>query len=180
VCIAYRKIEEWKTVEINFKEYQVANLPFIQFFEDCKYRLVVMREKSTDPQLDLFSGDNFIYRCILTNDHESSEKEVIEYYNQRGSAEKNFDIMNNDFGWKHLPCSDMEYNTVYLIMTAIIKNFYQYMLQKISKFFKNISPTTRLKRFIFRFISVAGRWVYQNRQWKLRLYTDRPYERLSA
>ena len=85
-----------------------------------------MREKSDDPQLDLFTGDHFIYRCILTNDHESPEKEVIEYYNQRGGSEKNFDILNNDFGWKHLP------------------------------------------------------WVHQNRGWKLKLFTDRPYERLAA
>ena len=175
-----RHIEKWETVEINFKEYQVATLEFTQFFEDKNYRLVVMREKSTDPQLDLFTGDNFIYRCILTNDHESTEKEVIEYYNQRGSAETNFDVMNNDFGWKRLPSSDMESNTVFLIMTAIFKNFYDYFLPRISKYFKTISPKTRLKRFIFRFISVAGRWVFQNRQWKLRLYTNRPYERLAA
>jgi len=175
-----RQIPKWDTVEINFKEYQVSSLKFTQFFEDKNYRLVVMREKSTDPQLDLFTGDNFIYRCILTNDHESSEKEIIEYYNQRGASETNFDVMNNDFGWKHLPSSDMEPNTVYLIMTAIFKNFYDYILPKISKVFKNISPTSRLKRFIFRFISVAGRWVYQNRQWKLKLYTRRPYERLAA
>jgi hypothetical protein len=175
-----REIEKWETVEINFKEYQVASLKFTQFFEDRNYRLVVMREKSDDPQLDLFTGDNFIYRSILTNDYESTEKEVIEYYNQRGASEKNGDVMNNDFGWNHLPCSDMPYNTVYLIMTAMIKNFYLYILSGISKVFKNISPTTRLKRFIFRFICVSGRWVYQNRVWKLRLFTDRPYERLVA
>ena len=175
-----RHIEKWETVEINFKQYQVATLKFTQFFEDKNYRLVVMREKSTDPQLDLFTGDNFIYRCILTNDHESSEKEVIEYYNQRGSSETNFDVMNNDFGWSHLPSSDMEPNTVYLIMTAMFKNFYDYFLPRISQYFKNIPPTTRLKRFIFRFISVAGRWVHQNRGWKLKLYTNRPYERLAA
>jgi len=174
-----RQIEKWETVEINFKKYQVATLSFTQFFEDRKYRLVVMREKSDEPQLDLFTGDNFIYRCILTNDHKSSEKEVIEYYNQRGGCEKNFDVLNNDFGWKHLPCSDMPYNTVYMIITAMIKNFYLYILPGISKFFRNISPTTRLKRFLFRFICVAGRWIYQNRGWKLRLYTNRPYEKLS-
>jgi len=173
------QIDDWETVEINFKDYQVASLKFTQFFEDKNYRLVVMREKSDDPQLDLFTGQ-FIYRCILTNDHEFSEKEVIEYYNQRGASEKIFDIQNNDFGWNHLPCSDMNYNTVYMILTAMLKNFYQYITQNISKIFKDISPTTRLKRFIFRFICVAGRWVYQNRQWKLRLYTDRPYERLAA
>ena len=175
-----KEIEEWKTVEINFKEYHVSTLKFTQFFRDRNYHLVVMREKSNDPQLDLFAGDNFIYRCILTNDHDSSEKEVIEYYNQRGTSEINFDVMNNDFGWKHLPSSEMKNNTVYMILTAMLKNFYQYIVSKISQYFKNISPTTRLKRFIFRFITVSGCWVYQNRQWKLRLYTNRPYDRLVA
>jgi len=174
------QIKDWKDIEINFNTYQVATIKFTQFFEDKNYRLVVMREKSSDPQLDLFTGDNFIYRCILTNDHNSSEKEVIEYYNQRGASEKNFDVQNNDFGWKHLPCSDMHHNTVYMILTAMIKNFYLYIVQNVSKFFNDISLKTRLKRFIFRFISVPARWVFQNRQWKLRLYTDCPYERLSA
>ena len=62
------QIKDWKDVEINFKNCQVATIKFTQFFEDKNYRLVVMREKSSDPQLDLFTGDNFIYRCILTND----------------------------------------------------------------------------------------------------------------
>jgi hypothetical protein len=78
-------------------------------------------------------------------------------------SEKIFDIQNNDFGWKHLPCSDMNYNTVYLIMTAMIKNFYSYLAGKVSLVFKDIKPATRLKRFIFRFISVAGQWVYRHR-----------------
>jgi hypothetical protein len=172
-----RQIEQWQTVEINFKEYQVASLEFTQFFADRKYRLVVMREKNDDPQLDLFDG-KFIYRCILTNDWDSSEKEVIEYYNQRGSSEKIFDIQNNDFGWRHLPCSDMKHNTVYLIMTAMVKNFYCYFVGKVSKVFTDILPTSRLKRFIFRFICVPGRWIYRSRRWILNLYTDRPYERL--
>jgi hypothetical protein len=172
--------EEWQHVEINFKEYKVASLPFTQFLADCNYRLVVMGEKSNERQADLFFGDNCIYRCILTNDWESTEEEIIEYYNQRGSSEKIFDIQNNDFGWRHLPCSDMNHNTVYLILTAMIKNFYNYIVRKVSKVFTDILPTSRLKRFIFRFICVPGRWYYRGRQWTLGLYTDRPYEKLFA
>ena len=112
------KIEDWQTVEINFKEYQVASLEFTQFFAERHYRLVVMREKNDDPQLDLFDG-KFIYRCILTNDWESTEEDIILFYNDRGGSEDIFDVMNNDFGWKHLPCSDMHHNTVFLIMTGI-------------------------------------------------------------
>ncbi|MDR0794606.1 MAG: transposase, partial [Tannerella sp.] len=162
------------------KKYKVASLPFTQFLEDRRYRLVIMGEKSDDRQADLFYGDNCIYRCILTNDWDSTEQEVIEYYNQRESSEKIFDIQNNDFGWGHLPCSDMHHNTVYLILTAMIKNFYNYIVRKVSKVFTDILPTSRLKRFIFRFICVPGRWYYRSRQWTLGLYTDRPYEKLFA
>jgi hypothetical protein len=173
-----RQITDWKTVEINFKEYQVVSIPFTRFLADRNYRLVIMREKTGDPQLDLFEGEKFNYRCILTNDHQSSEKEVIEYYNQRGASEKTFDIQNNDFGWNHLPTSDMAANTVYLILTAMLKNFYNYLVEKVSVVFTDILPTSRLKRFIFRFIAVAGRYVYRGRQWILQLYTNRPYDML--
>jgi hypothetical protein len=171
-------VKDWQQEEINFIQYQVASIEFTQFYAEKHYRLVIMREKNKDGQLNVFSGDNFNYRCILTNDWESTEKVVIEYYNQRGASEKIFDIQNNDFGWNHLPCSDMNHNTVYLILMAIAKNFYNYMIQLVSMVFEDIKPTSRLKRFIFRFISVSGKWVYQSRQWKLRLYTDRPYEKL--
>jgi hypothetical protein len=173
-----RQIIDWQTVEINFIKYQVTSIAFTNFLADRNYRLVIMREKTGDPQLDFFEGEKFNYRCILTNDHKSSEKEIIEYYNQRGASEKTFDIQNNDFGWRHLPTSDMATNTVYLIITAMLKNFYNYLLQKVAKVFTDILPTSRIKRFIFRFIAVAGRYVYRGRQWILQLYTDRPYEKI--
>lgn len=174
------QISDWEKVEINYKSYEVASIAFRRFFEDRNYRLVVMREQSDDTQLDLFTGDNFIYRSILTNDHESSEKEIIEYYNMRGASEKLFDIQNNDFGWGRLPTSEMNSNTVFLILTAMMKNFYNHIIKKVSEVFTDIPIVSRMKRFIFRFICVAGKWVRQSRQWKLRLYTERPYEKLVA
>jgi hypothetical protein len=180
LCDRIREIpqEEWEDIEINFKGYKVCSLPFTQFLEDRQYRLVVMGEKSDVYQPTLFFGDNCIYRCILTNDWDSTEKEVIEYYNNRGGSEKTFDIQNNDFGWGHLPCSDMNHNTVYLILMAMIKNFYNYIIGKVAKVFTDLLPTSRLKRFIFRFICVPGRWYYRGRQWTLSLYTTRPYEKV--
>jgi hypothetical protein len=173
-----RHIADWKTVGINDKEYQVASIPFTGFLQDGRYRLVVMREKTGETQLDLFEGEKYAYRCILTNDKAGTEKEIIEYYNQRGAGEKTFDIQNNDFGWNRLPTSDMSSNTVYLIITAMLKNFYNHLVRKVSEVFTDILPTSRLKRFIFRFISVPGRYVYQGRQWILQLYTDKPYEKV--
>lgn len=165
-------------MEINYKYYEVASIPFTQFFGDKNYSLVIMRKKSGDNQVDMFTGDAFVYRSILTNDWQSTEKEVIEYYNQRDSSEKLFDVMNNDLGWKNLPCSFMNENTSFLVIMAMVKNFYNYFIQKVATVFEDIMPTTRLKRFIFRFISVAGKWIYSGRQWVLKLYTNKPYDAL--
>jgi hypothetical protein len=172
------KITGWQNAEINFKAYQLASIPFTNFLAERNYRLVIMREKTDDSCVDLFEGEKFNYRCILTNDRTSTEKEIIEYYNQRGNSEKLFDIQNNDFGWRRLPTSNMAANTVYLIITAMLKNYYTYLLKKVSAVFTDILPTSRLKRFIFRFIAVSGRYVYQGRQWTLQLYTQRPYDSL--
>jgi hypothetical protein len=173
-----RQTTDWQTVEINFINYQVTSIPFTRFLAERNYRLVIMREKTNDPQLDLFEGEKFNYRCILTNDWTSTEKEIIEYYNGRGSSEKIFDIQNNDFGWNHLPTSNMNSNTVYLIITAMLKNFYNYLVEKVAKVFTDILPTNRLKRFIFRFITVPGRYVYRGRQWIMQFYTARTYEKV--
>ena len=168
-------ITNWKTVEINYKNYEVASITFTQFYKNRNYRLVIMREKGADNQLDMFTQDNYIYRSILTNDHQGTEKEIIEYYNARGASEKIFDEMNNDFGWKHLPFSFLNENCSFMIITAMIKNFYNYFIAMVAEKFDNINPTTRVKRFVFRFITVAGRWVYQGREWILKLYTNKPY-----
>jgi hypothetical protein len=81
----------------------------------------------------MFTGDTLIYRSILTNDWQSTEKDVIEYYNQRGGSENLFDVMNNDFGWKYLTCTFMNENIVNLIIMAMSKNSYIYFVEKISK-----------------------------------------------
>ena len=173
-----REITDWTEVEINYKIYHVASITFKQFDADKNYRLVIMKEKTNNTQIDVFTQDTFSYRTILTNDQESSEKQVIEYYNDRGTSEQIFDQMNNDFGWKHMPFSFLNENNTFMIITAMIKNFYNYFVAIVAKTFQGINPTTRLKRFVFRFISVAGKWVYQGRRWCLKLYTNKPYEQL--
>jgi hypothetical protein len=173
-----QEISDWKEVEINYKQYQVASMKFNQFMEEKEYRIVVMREKTNNTQINIFTQDTYKYRLILTNDWENTEKEIIEYYNNRGTSEKIFDVMNNDFSWKKMPFSFLNENNTFMIITAMIKNFYNYFVDLVSKTFDNISPTTRLKRFVFRFITVAGKWVYQGRSWILKLYTKQDYNQL--
>ena len=169
------QVEDWQEIELNFKKYEVASITFKQFYEERNYRLVIMREKTNSPQMDLFTKDTMKYRTILTSDWDSSEQEVIEYYNQRGKSEKVFDVMNNDFGWKRLPFSFLDQNGTFMIITAMIKNFYTYFINIVSEKFEDLKPTSRLKRFVFKFITVAGQWVYEARQYKLRLFSDKPY-----
>jgi uncharacterized protein (DUF1330 family) len=86
-----RAIRNWEEVRINFKNYEVASIEYQPFGQkDKTYRLVIMREPNKTGQMDLFTGDSMKYRSILTNDRESTEQGVIEYYNKRGSSEKIF------------------------------------------------------------------------------------------
>ena len=145
---------------------------FNVFLSDWHLRLVVQRTKiNTESGEQLLPGMGYIYRALLTNDHESTEEEVIEKYNQRGASEKNFDVQNNDFGWKKLPFSKMEENTVFMLITSMLKNFYQHLLSKVSGIFPSIDMKSRLKRFIFSFIAVPTKWVQIARQRTLNIYT---------
>ena len=54
-----------------------------------------------------------------------------ESYNLRGGKERIFDDMNNGFGWARLPKSFMAENTVFLLLTAIIRNFYKFLMGRL-------------------------------------------------
>lgn len=172
------EITDWTQVEINFENYEVASIPFISFLEQENYRLVIQRQKRhCEEPADLFEGQ-YTYRCIVTNDHLSTEKEVILFYNARGASEKIFDKMNNDFGWKNLPCSFLKENTVFLLITAMAANFFTYIVSKVAKVFKDITNGSRIKRFIFRFIAVPAKWIKTGRQEVLNIYSTKRYDLL--
>lgn len=169
----------WKDVEINYEKIQVASFRFKEFMEDSNLRLVVQRTevKSKEDETDLF-GKRYVYRAILTDDWEKSEEEVVRFYNARGASERNFDMQNNDFGWKHLPFSFMKENAVFLLVMAMAKNFYLYIVEKLSgKGVEGLSPTSRMKRLLFTFVIVPAKWVKTGRRWILNLYTKKTYYR---
>jgi hypothetical protein len=86
--------------------------------------------------------------------------------------------MNIDFGWKRMPFSFLNENNTFMTITAMIKIFYTYFVGLASSIFENITPTTRLKRFVFRFINVACKWVHQGKGCVLKLYSKAPYEQI--
>lgn len=172
------QIEGWEEVEINRKNYQVASIEYAPFGGEKTYRYVISREKTKSAQGDLFTGDSFKYRAILTNDREMGDLGVIRFYNARGNSERLFDEMNNDFLWKKMPFSFLEQNTVHLLVMAICRNLYHFLLSKISEKTGFVKSNFRLKRFIFRFMTVPAKWIKRGRQWILKLFTDKAYHPL--
>ena len=170
-------IQNWQSTEINYQRCDVASIEYQPFGLKRTYRLVVQRTIVEDGQMDLFNG-KYVYRSILTNDLQHSEQQIIEIYNQRGARERDFDQLNNDFGWKHLPCSFLNQNTVFLILMAICKNIYTAFLKQVCSIFTSLTPTSRIKRFLFSFINVPAKWIYSGRQWHLKLFTKLPYDKL--
>lgn len=169
------EISRWETVTIGMKDYEVASIEYAPFGGEKTYRYVIAREKNSDGQGNLFTGDDFTYRAIMTNNEEMSDKEVVEFYNDRGESERLFDEMNNDFLWKKMPFSFLHENTVFLVMMAICRNLYHFLIEFISRKLDFIKPNFRLKKFIFRFMVVPSKWIKQGRGYVLKLFTTKKY-----
>ena len=162
----------WKKEEINGIEFELNSI-LVEKWKGKAYRLVIQRQKRSNEILDLWEGE-YTYRCILTNDCTLSAREVVEFYNLRGGKERIFDDMNNGFGWDRLPKSFMAENTVFLILTAFIHNFYKAIMQKLDVKKFGLKATSRIKTFVFKFISVSAKWIRASRQYILNIYTSNP------
>lgn len=172
--------DNWKKIRLGLQEMEVAQINYQPFGEDQSYRLVVSRIKRKDQQGSLFSGTAYKYRSIITNDKKWSEEQIVSFYNKRGSSERTFDAMNNDFGWAKLPFSFLNQNTAFMIITALYANFYRYMIGCFSKKISWLKENFRLKKFVFRFVTVAAQWIKSGRQHILKLYTNKDYSPLAS
>ena len=166
----------WKTEEINGIQFELNSI-LVEKWEGKCYRLVIQRQRRNSGDLDLWEGE-YTYRCILTNDYKSSTRDIVEFYNLRGGKERIFDDMNNGFGWSRLPKSFMAENTVFLLLTALIHNFYKTIMSRLDTKAFGLKKTSRIKAFVFRFISVPAKWIMTARQYVLNIYTEnRAYAR---
>jgi len=157
--------QAWEKIRLGTQEMEVAQIEaYKPFNEDKPYRLVVSRIKRKDKQTGVFTGQPYTYRAIITNDQAWDKKQITAFYNKRGSSEKTFDVMNNDFGWSKLPCSFLNENTSFMILTALYANFYLYMIATFSKKLSWLEANFRLKKFVFRFVTVAAKWIKTGRQ----------------
>ena len=79
---------------------------------------------------------------------------------------------NNGFGWARLPKSFMAENTVFLLLTALIRDFYKFPMDRIDAKAFGLKKTSRIKAFVFKFISVPAKWIRTARHYQLNFYTD--------
>ena len=135
-----------------------------------EYRVVVTKEARKDGQINIFTGEAYNYSPIMTNDFEMTDDEVVYFYIARGAQEREFDILKNDFGWNKMPFSKLEQNTVFLIIMAMCRYLYAHIIEKFSKMIEFLSSHFRIKKFIFRFICILGKWVCTGCTKNLRLY----------
>ena len=121
----------WKHEEINGSDFELNSIMAAKW-EGMPCRVVIQRQRKDNGDADLWEGE-YTYRCILTNGYDSTNREIVEFYNQRGSKERIFDDLDNGFGWKSLLKSFMNQNAVFLLLTALIRNFYEMLKDRMGK-----------------------------------------------
>jgi len=161
---------DWKNCIINFQDYQVNSFKYQ--FGKYEHRIVVYRWPNKTGQQSIFTNDAKNYLFIITNDWDISEKEAIEFYNRRGNSERVFDIQNNDFNWNSMPHSFLEENTVYLIIMAVAHIMYRWVLNIFASLVDGLTKTSRLKKFIFRFVATVAKFTRSGRRTVIHLATD--------
>lgn len=174
----YSKVQNWIAAKDQKGEDiligSVECFPFLNKYEkgepSNKYRLLIKKKLRLDGQVDLMTNDAFDYHSVITNDFTTDLKIALDFYYHRGAAEKQFDILKNDFGWNNLPFSNLNENTVFLYFSAMCRNLYKIILFNLSKTYKNVNPRHRIKRFIFSFTATPARWTRSSRQWYLSVF----------
>ena len=58
-----------------------------------------------------------------------------------------------------------------LLFTALIRNFYRFSMERLDVTKFGLKVTSRIRAFVFRFISVPAKWTKTSRQHVLNIYT---------
>ena len=104
------------------------------------FTLIIQRTATRgQASLDLDSQDThgisqggYVYRAIATNRDELSDSQVVHWYNQRAEdSENRIKELKLDFGGDTLPCSDVNANALYLLISALSYNLFALMLSLI-------------------------------------------------
>lgn len=166
---AVRKTDENKWKMISYENKPTLEVADIEF---NGYRIAVQRTRKESDQIDIF--DNYTYRAIITNDRRAcmNGADVTMFYNDRGDSEKNFDILQNDFGWAKLPLDNIADNTTYLLLTAFFMSLFEWLKSKLGSAKEIIYQGMRTKAFLLHFLSIPAKVAYRSRQRIITFFTQ--------
>jgi len=66
----------------------------------------------------------------------------------------------------------MPENTACLLMTALIRNFYKTIIQRMNVKESGLSQTSRIRTFVFKYIPAAAKWIRTSGAYRLNIYTE--------
>ena len=143
---------------------------------DFDHQFTVIEKYDAKPTYKKFTG--YSPGIAVIGNHivgiENRDGNANVRFHQQDTLERIFDDMNNGLGWKRLPKSFMAENTVYLLMTALVRNFYKTIIKRMNVKDFGLSTTSRIKTFVFKFISVPAKWIKTSREYRLNIYTVNP------
>lgn len=183
-----KDVHHWEPITYGTDSLEIAEFNFIPFVTDKsllgthfnkhrdkfkQYRIVVTRRPHFKGEINKNTGDAFVYRSIITNNWDMSKAEVLATYNERGTIEQGFDMLNNDWNWSCIPFSYLKENATFLIISAMGLILYQFLKKDLAKKVDFVTEADRLKKFRYNFISIPAEWqgetliIYDdNPQWK--------------
>jgi len=174
-------VKEWEKVLINNITKEVASIEYTPFKGTDAYRVVVTRTIKKDRQIDMLCGTAYNYYGIITNDRVKDNKEVIEFYNQRGDSENSNRYMLGDFNLHHLPFPDMCTNTVYMYLMSMCATLFEWVKSVlVANKTEGIKLTMRVKAVCFRYVAVATTFITHSREKILKIFSARKYKILQV
>jgi hypothetical protein len=178
------QVKKWKKVLINNIIKELASIEYTPFKSTGgtdAYRVVVTRTAREDKQTDMLCGTAYNYYGIITNDMVKDDKDVIEFYNQRGDSENSNRYMLGDFNLHHLPFPDMCTNTVYMYLMAMCATLFECIkVVLVANKAKGVTIIMRTKAICFHYITVASTFITHAREKVLKIFSVNEYKILQV
>ena len=59
-----------------------------------------------------------------------------------------------------------------VFLVAVIRNFYKFLMERLDTKAFGLKKSSRIKAFVFKFISVPAKWIRTSRHYELNIYTS--------